>query len=126
MSNAAARLALKSSATIAESRGATDKIVAASSRLKGSRERAPCDSEKSLRESSSCDKRATGSAAALRVGDYVQVVYDPTDPTPASTARIATFDRLWGGSFVMLFIGGMSAALAAFVWFVVVRGRHSN
>jgi Protein of unknown function (DUF3592) len=63
------------------------------------------------------------STAVFHEGEYVQVIYDPTDPAPASTAKIATFGQIWGGCLVMLFIGAGGIVMGSIHWWVESRGR---
>jgi uncharacterized protein DUF3592 len=63
-------------------------------------------------------------SADRRVGDYAQVLYDPTDPASAGTARIATFNQVWGGCLVMLLIGiGGVCISSVFGWVEFRRSR---
>jgi hypothetical protein len=58
------------------------------------------------------------SAAVFYEGEYVQVIYDPTDPAPASTAKHATFSQIWGGCLVMLFIGVGGIVIGSVHWWL--------
>ena len=61
------------------------------------------------------------SASWHHVGEYVTVVYDPTDPAPASTAKLAT--SVGGDSFVMLFIGTVGLSVGIFCWWIEWQRR---
>jgi hypothetical protein len=61
-----------------------------------------------------------GTTRSYRVGERIQIIYDPTNPT--ETTRINSFVNIWLGPLFLTAMGAVDAVLSLVVYFL--RGRR--